>query len=102
MGNKRSCPECSRNDYVYRLQIYTGKNYVIDDNTGLSSRVVLDLLDGFELHVYNFIVVLIYFSLLLVQGLLHVDPMVLLAIGNIHSAVLKHIQTIVKSIFRPL
>ena len=90
-----------------RLQIYNGNNYVIQDNTGLSSRVVLDLLDSFEyknLHVYDFIVVLIYFSLLLVQGLLHVDPMVLLAIGNIHSAVLKHniIQTIVKSRFRPL
>ena len=32
----------SRIGYVYRLQIYTG------NNTGLSSRVVCDLLDGFE------------------------------------------------------
>ena len=32
-----------------------GKNSVIQDNTGLSSRVVLDLFDGFKnknLHVY--------------------------------------------------
>ena len=45
----------SRNGYVYRLQIYTGKNCVVQENTGLSSRVVLDLMDGFEhknLHVY--------------------------------------------------
>ena len=38
----------SRNGYICRLQIYTGKNYVIQNNTGLSSRVVLDLLDGLE------------------------------------------------------
>ena len=50
------------------------KCYVVQDNT-MSSQVVLDLLDGFEhnnLHVYmdRFDVVLIYFSLLLVKGLL--------------------------------
>lgn len=33
----------ARNGYVYRLEIYTGKNQVIDDCTGLCSRVVLDL-----------------------------------------------------------
>ena len=34
--------------YVYRVQIYTGKNTVVQDCTGLSSRVVLDLLEGFD------------------------------------------------------
>ena len=48
----------SRNDYVYRLQIYTGKNYVIQDNTGLSSRVVLDLLDGFEYKICMYTILL--------------------------------------------
>ena len=38
----------ARNGYVYRVQIYTGKNTVVQDCTGLSSRVVLDLLEGFE------------------------------------------------------
>ena len=38
----------ARNGYVYRVQIYTGKNTVVPDCTGLSSRVVLDLLEGFE------------------------------------------------------
>ena len=50
------------------------KCYVVQDNT-MSIQVVLDLLDGFEhnnLQVYmdRFYVVLIYFSLLLVKGLL--------------------------------
>ena len=38
----------ARNGYVYRVQIYTGKNTVVQDCIGLSSRVVLDLLEGFE------------------------------------------------------
>ena len=38
----------ARNGYVYRLQVYTGKNQVINDGIGLCSRVVLDLLDGLD------------------------------------------------------
>ena len=45
----------ARNGYCYRMQIYTGKNVETVDSTGLCSRVVLDLLEGFEhsnIHVY--------------------------------------------------
>ena len=33
---------------TYLTSKCTGKNCVVQDNTGLSSRVVHDLLDGFE------------------------------------------------------
>ena len=45
----------ARNGYVCRMQFYTGKNVEMGDNTGLCSRVVLDLLEGLEhqnFHVY--------------------------------------------------
>ena len=38
----------AKNGYVYRMQIYTGKNYSLDSDVGLCSRVVLELLDGLE------------------------------------------------------
>ena len=36
------------NGYIYRLQIYTGKDMESDTNTGLCSRVVLDMMSGLE------------------------------------------------------
>ncbi len=36
------------NGYIYRLEIYTGKNETLDNATGLCSRVVLDLMKGFD------------------------------------------------------
>ncbi len=36
------------NGYIYRLEIYTGKNEILDNATGLCSRVVLDLMKGFD------------------------------------------------------
>ena len=36
------------NGYVYRMQIYTGKNMESDISVGLCSRVVLDLMSGLE------------------------------------------------------
>ncbi len=34
------------NGYVYRMQIYTEKNANLDNEIGLCSRVVLELIDG--------------------------------------------------------
>ena len=36
------------NGYIYRMQIYTGKNADSDSSVGLCSRVVLDLMSGLE------------------------------------------------------
>jgi len=53
MGNKGFCPYDAHNGYVYRAQIYTGKNSVVQarEKIGLSSRVVLDLLKGMDYRV---------------------------------------------------
>ena len=42
------------NDYVYRLQIYTGKNLESAVDVGLCSRVLLDLMTGlYKHHLYT-------------------------------------------------
>ena len=38
----------AKNGYVYRMQIYTGKNSSLDSDVGLCSRAVLELVDGSE------------------------------------------------------
>ena len=38
----------AKNGYVYRMQIYTGKNANLDSDVGLCSRVVLELVEGLE------------------------------------------------------
>jgi len=46
------------NGYVSRLQVYTGKNsFLVRDEVGLCSRVVLELLDGPKVYMDNY-----YFS----------------------------------------
>ena len=41
------------NGYVYRLQIYTGKQLDTTVDAGLCSRVVLELMTGLNIKVYN-------------------------------------------------
>ena len=43
------------NGYIYRLQIYTGKDMESETNTGLCSRVVLDLMSGLEADGFHLI-----------------------------------------------
>ena len=38
----------AKSGYVYRMQIYTGKNNSVASDVGLCSRVVLELVDGLE------------------------------------------------------
>ena len=48
MGNKGFLLSDATNGYIYRLQIYTGKDMESETNTGLCSRVVRDLMSGLE------------------------------------------------------
>ena len=57
------------NGYIYRMQIYTGKNAESDSFIGLYTRVVLDLMtglkrEGFDLYTDNY-----YTSPILYQSL---------------------------------
>ena len=47
-GTKAFVLSDARNCYVYRLEIYTGKEGVMSDSTGFCSRVVLDLVKGLD------------------------------------------------------
>ena len=56
MGNKGFVLSDATNGYVYRLQIYTGKDMESNTTAGLCSRVVLDLISGMEadgLHLFT-------------------------------------------------
>jgi len=42
----------AKNGYIYRLQIYKGKNLESSVDIGVCSRVLLELMDGLERHHY--------------------------------------------------